>query len=100
MPPREGKRMELIISLLSGAVGGNVAAKIFEKIDQGPLINSIAGIIGGGLGGSVLTSLGLGGMAGEGGMDIGTIVSQVAGGGVGGGIVLAVVSAIKNAMNK
>ena len=35
-----------------------------------------------------------------GGLDIGTIIGQVASGGVGGGVLLAVVGMIKNAMGK
>ncbi len=38
--------MEMIIGLISGAVGGNVAGGLIKKIDQGTLINSIAGIVG------------------------------------------------------
>lgn len=91
--------MELIIGLLSGAVGGNVAGKLLGKIDQGTLINSISGIVGGGLGGTLLSMLGTGGMA-EGGMDLMGIIGQVASGGVGGGVVLAIVSAIRGAMSK
>ncbi len=90
--------MELIIGLLSGAAGGNIAAKVLGKLDQGTLINSISGVVGGGLGASILGSLGAG--AAGGGFDIGSIISQVAGGGVGGGIVLAVVGLIKSKMAK
>ncbi len=91
--------MELIISLLSGAVGGNVAGGLLKNLNQGTLINSLAGVVGGGLGGQILGALGAGGAA-TGGMDIGAIVSQVAGGGVGGGVLLAVVGIIKNMMAK
>ncbi len=91
--------MELLIGLLSGAVGGNVAGAAVKNINQGTLINSIAGIVGGGLGGSILGALSGGAMP-DGGMDIAGILSQVAGGGVGGGVVLAVVSMVMKAMNK
>lgn len=90
--------MELIISLISGAVGGNVAGGLIKKIDQGPLINSISGIVGGGLGGTILSALGA--QAAGGGMDVASILSQVVGGGVGGGVVLALVGAVKNMMAK
>ncbi len=42
--------------------------------------------------------MGAGGAAG--GMDIGSILTQVAGGGVGGGVVLAIVGVVKNMMAK
>jgi len=91
--------MELIIGLLSGAIGGNVAGGLLKNLNQGTLINSIAGIVGGGLGSTVLSSLGAGGAA-AGGMDIASIIGQIASGGVGGGVVLAVVGLIKNALAK
>ena len=95
--------MELIIGLISGAVGGNAAGGLLKNLNQGTLINSISGIVGGGLGGTILSMMGAGGMAdaaASGGIDIGSIVSQVAGGGVGGGVVLAIVGVVRNMMNK
>lgn len=89
--------MELIIGLLSGAAGGNVAGKLLGKFDQGTLINSLSGIVGGGIGGTILSALGAGG--GE-GMDLAGIISQVVGGGVGGGALLAVVGTVRNMMSK
>ncbi len=88
--------MELIISLLSGAVGGNLAGALFKKISLGTLWNSVAGIVGGGLGGTLLGALGV--AAGSGGMDVGSIIGTVASSGVGGGVLLAIVGLIKNAM--
>jgi uncharacterized membrane protein YeaQ/YmgE (transglycosylase-associated protein family) len=91
--------LNLIIALISGVIGGNVAGKAVPKIDQGMLVNSISGIVGGGLGGSILSMLGAGGMA-EGGMDIGSIIGQVASGGVGGGVVMAVLGVLRGMMKK
>ncbi|MDA5092615.1 hypothetical protein O2N63_00740 [Aliiroseovarius sp. KMU-50] len=91
--------MELIISLIAGAVGGNVAGKTVSSINQGTLINSIAGIVGGGVGGQILSMIGAGALSG-GGMDLMGIIGQLASGGVGGGALLAIVSVIKNAMSK
>jgi hypothetical protein len=89
----------LIIQLLSGAVGGNAAGKASKKIDLGVLGNSIAGILGGGLGGQILNALGI--AVGEGGsLDVGSIVGNIASGGVGGGVLLVIVGAIKSAMAK
>src|SRR3546814_15449898 len=53
----ESDMVELIISLIAGAVGGNAAAKIFNSIDMGVVENSIAGIVGGGIGGPLLPAL-------------------------------------------
>jgi uncharacterized membrane protein YeaQ/YmgE (transglycosylase-associated protein family) len=40
----------LIIQLISGAVGGNIAGAILKNLNLGPIGNSIAGIVGGGIG--------------------------------------------------
>ncbi len=90
----------LIIQLISGAVGGNVAGSLMKDADLGPVLNSIVGILGGGLGGQLLAMLGVGGAEATGTMDIASIVTQVAGGGIGGGVLLAIVGLIKNAMAK
>jgi uncharacterized membrane protein YeaQ/YmgE (transglycosylase-associated protein family) len=88
----------LIIQLISGAVGGNVAGGLMKSNSLGPLLNSVIGILGGGIGGQVLGALGMG--AATGGMDIASIVSQIAGGGIGGGILLAVIGLVKGLLAK
>ena len=92
--------LPLIIQLVSGAVGGNVVARAASKLDQGTLINSVAGIIGGGLGGQILGALTGGAVPEAGGLDLGGIISSVAGGGVGGGVLLAIVGAIRGSTNR
>ena len=49
-----GALVNLIIQLISGAVGGNVAGAALKDYSLGTLGNSIAGIVGGGVGGAVL----------------------------------------------
>lgn len=95
--------LPLIIQLISGAVGGNLAGSIMKKFSLGTLGNSILGILGGGLGGQLLGMIGLSGAeaaAASSGMDLSSILGSVAGGGVGGGVVMAIVGMIKNAMSK
>jgi hypothetical protein len=91
----------LIISLLSGAAGGNAAGSIFKNLGQGLLVNSISGILGGGilgkLAGPVIASA-LG--AKTGGLDVMSILSSVLTGGVGGGGMLAIIGMIKSMMGK
>jgi len=48
--------MELITSLLLGAVGGNIGGTLIQKISLGPIGNSIAGMVGGGIGSQILAS--------------------------------------------
>jgi uncharacterized membrane protein YeaQ/YmgE (transglycosylase-associated protein family) len=87
--------LPLIISLVSGAVGGNVTGKLLKNLNLGTLWNSVAGIVGGGLGSQLLGMIGMGG---SGSMDVAGIVQMVASGGVGGGVLMAVIGFIKKAM--
>jgi uncharacterized membrane protein YeaQ/YmgE (transglycosylase-associated protein family) len=87
----------LLISLVSGAVGGNIAGAAMQDKSLGTLGNSIAGILGGGLGGWILGALGILAQTG-GSLDLTAIVGNVASGGVGGAVLLVIVSLIKSAM--
>ncbi len=94
--------LALIIQLLSGAAGGNIAGSLMKNQSLGTLWNSVVGILGGGIGGQILgmVSPALASAAASGSMDIGSILGSVAGGGVGGGVLLAIVGLIKKAMAK
>jgi len=86
----------LIIQLISGAIGGNLAGTQLKEKSLGTVGNSLAGLVGGGLGGQILTAmLGLGAAGGPGGLDIGALVSQLAGGGVSGAVLTVIVALIK-----
>jgi hypothetical protein len=100
-PEVEMNIVALIIQLLSGAAGGNLAGALLKKFSLGTLGNSIAGVLGGGIGGQLLSML-IGGTAGTAasGLDIGSILSSVAGGGVGGGLLMVVVGLIRQMMAK
>lgn len=92
--------MELIISLISGALGGNIAGAVLKNFSLGTLLNAVVGVVGGGLGSQLL---GVGGpmMGAEGaGLDIGALIGNVAGSGVGGGILMVVVGLIKSMISK
>ncbi len=87
--------LPLIIQLVSGAVGGNVAGALLKGKNLGALGNSIAGIVGGvgaaqGLGAA---GVDLAGMMGGG--DMGAIISSIVSGGVGGGVLMAIVGFLK-----
>jgi hypothetical protein len=90
----------LIIEAISGAVGGNVAGAAMKEKSLGPAGNSIAGIVGGGLGGTILQMVMGTAATGGGGLDLQSILANVAGGGVGGAILMVIVGLIKNAMAK
>ncbi len=90
--------LPLIIQLISGAVGGNLAGSLMKKFSLGTLGNSIVGILGGGIGGQLLGMLGV--ATGGGGMDIGSIIGSIASGGVGGGVLMAIIGIIRKALAK
>jgi hypothetical protein len=93
----------LIIQLICGALGGNVAGTVMKQASLGPLGNSLVGILGGGIGGQLLGMLTGGAAAaaaGGGGMDLGSIISSVASGGVGGGVLMAIIGIIRSATSK
>jgi len=91
--------MELIISLLSGAVGGNIAGGALKNYNLGTLWNSVVGILGGGLGGQILSALNLGGQAAP-TLDLGNILSNVGSSGVGGAVLMIIVGLIKKMVAK
>jgi hypothetical protein len=93
--------VNIIIQLVSGALGGNGAGALLKKLSLGTIGNSIVGILGGGLGGQLLGLLGMApAAAGGGGLDLSNIISSVLSGGVGGGVLMAIVGAIKKALGK
>jgi uncharacterized membrane protein YeaQ/YmgE (transglycosylase-associated protein family) len=89
----------LLISVISGAVGGNIAGAAMQDKSLGTLGNSIAGVLGGGLGGALLKALGMLGQSG-GSLDFASIIGSVASGGIGGAVLLIIVSLIKGSMAK
>ena len=94
--------LPLVIQLAGGAIGGNAAGGLLKKLSLGTIGNSIVGILGGALGGQLLGPLGLSSAAAatSGSMDISSILTNIAGGGVGGGVLMAIIGFIKNAMKK
>ena len=87
----------LIIQLISGAIGGNAAGAVNKEGGLGTLGNTIAGALGGGVGGQILSSiLGLGGAAATSGLDIGTIIQGFLTGGVSGGVTALIIGLIKS----
>lgn len=93
--------ISLIISLVSGAVGGNVAGALMKNKSLGTAGNSIAGILGGAGLGAILQQLGIGGAVAAGttgsGLDLMGILGSLVGGGAGGGILMAIIGMFKGA---
>ena len=92
----------LIIQLVAGGVGGNIAGSALKQYDLGMIGNTIPGVVGGGVGAQIIGALVGGGAdatgAAAGGLDIGSIIGQIASGGVGGGILMVIIGLIKQVM--
>ncbi|HMF08446.1 MAG TPA: hypothetical protein VKJ00_04875 [Thermoanaerobaculia bacterium] len=85
--------LNLVIGLIGGAVGGNAAGAAMKNASLGTWGNSLAGIVGGGLASALLPELGISGASS--GADLGTLLANVASGGVGGAILMAIVGLLK-----
>lgn len=93
--------LELIISLVAGAIGGNGAGAIMKTYSLGTAGNSIVGIIGGGIGGTLLGMMRAApdaAVAAAGSTDMGAVIGQLVAGAIGGGVLLALVGVIKGLM--
>jgi uncharacterized membrane protein YeaQ/YmgE (transglycosylase-associated protein family) len=80
--------VQIIISLISGGVGGNIAGALLKNFSLGPVGNTVVGLLGGGIGEKLLTSTGL--------LQGSSVVGDVAGSGIGGAILMVIVGLIKN----
>ena len=88
----------ILINLIAGALGGAGAGKASPQFDLGTIGNIVAGLVGGGVLGQIVTLIlpSLVAAAQTGNFSIGSIVSQAIAGGAGGAILTAIIGAIKN----
>ena len=92
----------LIVQLIAGAVGGNVAGKASSKFDMGGAGNSIVGAIGGVVLGQIIERVTGGAVPADAaatatqGLDLAGILTSLIGGGAGGAVLSGIVGAIKN----
>jgi uncharacterized membrane protein YeaQ/YmgE (transglycosylase-associated protein family) len=95
--PQQSRRRltleNLIIQLISGAVGGNIGGALLKNLNMGTIGNTIAGLLGGAGGGSVLGPI-LGGALGS------PMMGNVGSSGIGGIVLMVVGGLIKNMMAK
>lgn len=106
----DAQTINLIISLISGIVGGNIAGAAMPDKNLGGVANSLSGLVGGGIGGYILKALGVaaattaaaqtGAAVAPEHLDIASVLANIGGGGAGGAILAAVISLIKNATDK
>ena len=89
---------QILINLVTGALGGIGAGKASPTFDLGTVGNIVSGLVGGGVLGQVVTLLlpSIMAAAQSGNLSVGGIISQVIAGGAGGAALTAIVGAIKN----
>lgn len=103
--------INLIISLISGVVGGNIAGNAMTEKTLGTIGNSISGFLGGGLGGFILKALGVFAgvtVAGQGGdvsaapaaFDLSSLLASTGGGGASGAILTGIIGYLKSSIDK
>ncbi len=84
----------LIIQIISGAVGGNLAGLSKQGLGSG--LNTVVGGVGGLVLGQIVSAIS--GMPAGGALDVAAVGSNIVGGGVGGLVLTFVVGWIKNKM--
>lgn len=100
--------VNLLITLVGGAIGGNVAGPATQDKNLGAIANTISGLIGGPLGSYILQALGLlgaatatdGAITSADVMDWSALLKNLAAGGGGGAILTALLTYAKSAMGK
>ncbi len=96
--------MDLLISLIAGAIGGNISGGLLPRLNLGLLINSLSGSLGGLLGGHALGLLGIGGLAQTApdsvSLDPTALTTQLAAGGLGGGACLLAMGLLRNLLTR
>lgn len=91
---------EFVIGLLAGAIGGNLVGIFARKLSLGALVNSLTGIVGGGIGAQVIGVI-IYNIVSDGaapGPDITSMLISIISGGVGGVVVTAIIGKLRNLM--
>lgn len=86
------------VSLVGGAIGGNVAGALLRRLSLGSVGDSIAAIVGGGAAAQLLVLLGLAGAAGSSAAGLSGYVAPLAAGVAGGGILLALAGLLRRSV--
>lgn len=90
--------LPLIIQVLGGGAGGNIAGAVLKNLDLSKLLKTVVGVIGGVVGGQSLGLLGvLQSVLGDG--QVGSILGSAGSSGISGMILVAIVGFIKKAMS-
>lgn len=90
----------LLISLVSGAVGGNATGAAFKNLTLGTIGNTVAGLVGGAAGGYIMQAVGLLNTMGLSDISVGSLIGNIGSSAVAGGVLTAIIGFIKKAMSK
>lgn len=90
----------LLINVVSGAVGGNLAGVAWKEKSLGTLGNTIAGIVGGAVGVYVLQAVNILGTLGMADMTVGAILGAAGASAFCGAVLTGIVGMIKGAIKK
>jgi uncharacterized membrane protein YeaQ/YmgE (transglycosylase-associated protein family) len=84
--------MNLVLGIICGAIGGNVAASLMRRYNLGLLGNTIAGIAGGLLGGVLVSAVLVDGPS------LAALLSRMAGSGIGAGFLVLATGAARSVL--
>jgi hypothetical protein len=89
---------QILINLVAGALGGTGIGKASPQFDLGTIGNIVAGLVGGGVLGQIVSLIlpSVVAAAQTGNLSVGGVISQAIAGGAGGAILTAIIGAIKN----
>lgn len=90
----------ILVSLIGGAVGGNISGVALKEKSLGAIGNSIAGAVGGVAGGYILQAVGVLSAMGLSEMTVGSIATEGGITAVCGAVLTAVVGFIKSKVSK
>lgn len=93
--------IQLLLPLFSGAAGGNLVGGVLKNFNLGTVGNTLAGLVGGGVGSLVLGNL-LGMPMPVAGVDPdgAALLGQILGGGVGGGVMTMIVGVLQKMLSR
>lgn len=96
----------ILIPIISGVIGGNVAGSSLKKFSLGPTGNSFVGLLGGAAGAIILGMIGGAGVdsipltSQAGTINMSALVAAIGSGGIGGGVLMSVVGVLREKVLK
>ncbi len=93
--------ISLLLPFFSGAAGGNLVGGILKNFNLGSVGNSLAGLVGGGVGSLILGNLlGMPMPSGAVDPDGAALLGQILGGGAGGGVMTIIVGMLQKMLGR